>query len=205
MRTTTLGLLTIALLSSAVSLPASALTLVYNATLSGPAEEPPNSSPGTGTAIVTIGDVANTMRVQATFGALVGTSTVAHIHCCTAEPNTGTAGVATQVPTFEGFPQGVTSGTYDNTFDMLSASSFNPAFLNNPTNLGSPAAAFATLLDGLNGRRAYFNLHSTEFPGGEIRGFLSRVPEPGPAALFGLGLAGLVLVVARRHRTGQRA
>lgn len=201
MRTKTLGLLTIALVSSAVTLPASALTLVYNASLSGPAEAPPNSSPGTGIAIVTVDDVANTMRVQATFGDLMGTSTAAHIHCCTAEPNTGTAGVATQVPSFAGFPQGVTSGTYDNTFDMLSASSYNAAFLDDPTNLGSPAVAFATLLGGLNAGTAYFNLHTTEFPGGEIRGFLSRatsVPEPGTVALFGLGLAGLALRRKRR-------
>lgn len=203
MRTHTLGLLTIALLSSAVSLPAGALTLVYDASLSGPAEEPPNSSPGTGFAIVTIDDVANTMRVQATFSDLIGASTVAHIHCCTAEPNTGTAGVATQVPSFVGFPQGVTSGTYDDTFDMLSASSYNPTFLDDPANLGSPAAAFATLLGALNAGTAYFNLHSTEFPGGEIRGFFSTaasVPEPGTVALFGLGLVGLAL--SRKRRAG---
>lgn len=40
----------------------------------------------------------------------------------------------------------------------------------------------------------YINVHSTEFPGGEIRGQVtlsSDVPAPATIALFGLGLAGL--------------
>ena len=39
---------------------------------------------------------------------------------------------------------------------------------------------------------AYFNIHTIQFPGGEIRGFLhavQSVPEPGSLVLLGLGLA----------------
>src|SRR5690606_35743617 len=43
-------------------------------------------SQGTGAAIVTIDDVLSTMRVQTLFFNLTGTTTVAHIHCCTAVP-----------------------------------------------------------------------------------------------------------------------
>ncbi|MEO6251872.1 MAG: CHRD domain-containing protein, partial [Ferruginibacter sp.] len=146
-------------------------TTIYTAALNGPAESPSNASPGTGTATITINTVTNTMRVQCTFSGLTGTTTASHIHSATAVANTGTAGVATTTPTFTGFPSGVTSGTYDNTFDMTLAGSYNPAYVT--ANGGTPASAFTALQAGLAANKAYFNIHSTTFPGGEIRGFLS--------------------------------
>src|SRR5258707_13958451 len=83
----------------ALATQASAAILIYDATLSGPAESPPNASPGTGFAEVTINDVTDMMRVQVTFSGLVAPTTASHIHCCTALPGIGTAGVATTVPT----------------------------------------------------------------------------------------------------------
>ena len=59
-------LLLAAALMIAAAVPASATVLHYNCLLSGPAESPPNASPGTGGAEVTIDNVANTMRVQCT-------------------------------------------------------------------------------------------------------------------------------------------
>ncbi|HET9434395.1 MAG TPA: CHRD domain-containing protein, partial [Chitinophagaceae bacterium] len=67
---------------------------IYWASLSGPAEAPPNNSPGTGNALVTIDAVANTMRVQATFSGLLAGVTASHIHAPTAVAGTSTAGVA---------------------------------------------------------------------------------------------------------------
>jgi len=75
-----------------------AATYSYIGYLDGPSEFPPNASPGTGFANVIIDDVANTMRVIADFSGLIGTTTAAHIHCCTTTPGTGTANVATQTP-----------------------------------------------------------------------------------------------------------
>jgi hypothetical protein len=46
-----------------------------------------------------------------------------------------------------GFPIGVKSGTYDNTFNMLLAASYNPTFVTN--NGGTTAGAFLALLNGL--------------------------------------------------------
>lgn len=180
------------------ALPAHASTTIYNALLTGAAEAPPNGSGGSGFAIVTLDDTAFTMRVQSVFAGLTGTVTTAHIHCCTLVPGTGTAGVATTTPTFTGFPSGVSTGTYDTTFDMLSTSSWNASYITN--NGGTVNTAFAALQAGLNSGSAYFNVHSNVFPGGEIRGFLvTQVPEPSTYALMALGLAA-VGGLARRRR-----
>jgi len=147
---------------------------IYWVSLSGPAEAPPNNSPGTGKALVTIDAVANTMRLQATFSGLLAGVTASHIHAATAVAGTGTAGVATTLPTFAGFPSGVTAGTYDQTFNMLLSSSYNPAYVTN--NGGTTASAFAALRAAISAGKAYLNIHSTMFPGGEIRGFLNLCP-----------------------------
>jgi hypothetical protein len=165
---------------------------VYLAFLSGPNEAPPNSSPATGNVTVTVDMDMVTMRVQASFSGLLGNTTVCHIHGLTALPGVGTAGVMTQTPTFPGFPVGVTSGTYDATFDLTLASSYNPAFIT--ASGGTVSGAMNRLIQSLDEGRAYFNLHTSQFPAGEIRGFL--VPTPGAAAV--LGMAGLVAMRRRR-------
>jgi CHRD domain/PEP-CTERM motif len=177
----------LALTCTFLSAPVShAATHIFLADLSGPAEFPPVASPATGDARVYFDDVAITMRVIVNFSGLLAPTTVTHIHCCVSA--TPTAGVASQVPTYPGFPSGVTSGHYDATFDMTLASSFNPAFIAN--NGGSAASALAALLTGLNNGKAYLNVHTTQFPAGEIRGFL-QVPEPASSLLLGVGLLAL--------------
>jgi hypothetical protein len=161
-------------------------------------------SKGTGTTLVTLNEDTFTLRVQVIFFGLTGETSAAHIHCCTAAPNSGFAGVATQVPSFTGFPLGVRFGSFDGTFDMTAASSWNPAFVT--ANGGSLATAFATLATGIKGGNAYLNLHTSAasggVPGGEIRAFLAPVPEPETYALMlaGLGLVGWV--ASRRRKVG---
>jgi CHRD domain len=143
---------------------------VFTAALSGDNQNPPDASPGTGSVKVTWNTVTNEMTVDVSFGDLTTPTTAAHIHCCIAPP--GNTGVATPVPTFPGFPLGVTAGTYSHTFDMTDPASYNPAFV--AANGGTAASAEAALLAGLQAGQAYLNIHTMMFPGGEIRGFLQQ-------------------------------
>jgi hypothetical protein len=184
----------------AAAAPVQAVPVVFTTTLLGATEEPPTGSPGTGTGRVTLDEVAGTFRVETSFAGLVAETTAAHIHCCTAAAFTGNAGVATQVPVFVDFPLGVTSGSYDHTFGLLDPASYNPDFVTaNGGTVGGmalgPAAAFVA---GLEGGTAYLNIHSSEFPRGEIRGFLAPIPEPATVTLMLGGLAALALAGRRR-------
>lgn len=171
-----------AALSAFLGSAASAGTITYVTTLSGAAESPSNASAGTGTSTVEYNDVLHTLRVIVNFSGLTGNTTASHIHCCTATPGVSTAGVATQTPTFVSFPSGVTSGSYDNTFDLTLAASWNAAYIT--ANGGTTTSAEAALLAGLNAGRAYLNIHSSAFASGEIRGFLTATPEPSTALLL---------------------
>lgn len=171
----------------------------WTAIFSGAAESPSNASPGTGSATFTL--TGNILTINGTFTGLLGNTSASHIHCCTAAALTGTAGVATTTPSFAGFPLGVTSGTFALTLDLTLASSYNASFV---TANGSIDNARAVLLAGMNSGKAYMNIHSTQFGGGEIRGFIvSTVPEPASVFLTTAGLFGIALVVARRRRAVQ--
>ena len=181
---------------------ATAIPIEYVADLSGGRERPPNASPGTGFVAATFDLATHILDLHVTFSGLTSPTTAAHIHAPTLAPFSGKAGVATQVPFFVNFPIGVTSGTYDQTFNTLDSSFYNPAFLT--ANGGTAAGAEAVFAQALGQGKAYFNIHTDNFPSGEIRSFLRVRPVPDASPTIVCLVMGLIGLEMFRRKFGAR-
>jgi hypothetical protein len=174
--------------------------IVIGPGMDGPTE--PTTSPGTGYGTVLYDDIAHTLTLDCTFSGLTPTgtgTTASHIHAATTLPFQGTAGVATTQPSFAGFPIGAFSNTatpFHSVLNLTQASSWNASYVT--ANGGTTAGAELAFASALATGRSYWNIHSSAFPGGEIRGFLQLVPEPASCVLLAVGLAGFVCGARRR-------
>ncbi len=135
----------------------------------------PRVSPAFGNGTVVLNAARTQITLNLTFSGLLTPFTVAHIH----EAPFGVSG-----PVRFDFGSQVVLGV-GGTSGVLTNAVFNVT-----------EAQVTSLLAG----NMYFNVHSTTFPAGEIRGQLNVVPEPASMALLAGGLAGLA-VLARRRRS----
>jgi len=162
-----------------------AATQVYTFNLDATQEVPSNASQAAGSAQITVDDSLDTISFVLTAFTLQGTFSNAHIH--------GPALPGSNAPVVFGLlsnadasgPVTVGSFSIPNSYALVGS---------------NKASAFA---DAINAAPwlYYVNLHTSAFPGGEIRGQLAPVPEPTTSAMLlgGLGLVGFL--AARRRRS----
>jgi hypothetical protein len=172
--------------------PSQAAIMKWDATLSGSQEIPTNNSTATGSGWVQFDDSTNELSLSVQWQGMTGDGVQAHIHCCVASPP-GNVGVALDL-WLAANPRPAT-GTYDADYDLDLVNPFRAAFVT--ANGGTTLTAMQALIGAMDagGGRAYYNIHTVQFPGGEIRGNLA-VPEPATLSLL---IGGLGLLVAGRR------
>lgn len=126
----------------------------YSATLDGLQEVPPNASPASGTAFLTL-DGLGVLHYSVTYSGLTAPRTAAHFH--------GPAGM------------GVNAGVV---FGIAGAGLAADVIVGTWT-------IDATNLARLNSGLLYLNVHSSTFPGGEIRGQVHVDATPNKSTTWG--------------------
>lgn len=164
-----------ALLLVTGSIPAvlQAATINLFANADSSQEVPINATTGTGTAAITLDDVSHLLSWNISYSGLTGNATGMHFH------GPAAVGVNTGIQVNIGTTSGLASPS-----------------------IGSTTITHASELDLLQGLW-YLNIHTANFPGGEIRGQIQVVPAvPVPAAawLMMSGLMGMAGVSVRKRR-----
>ncbi len=176
------------------AVPANAATL-FSTTLSGGNETAPNNSTATGAGTLLLSTNQNTIDVFLSWTGLTGPAIGGHVHCCA--PQGANAPVAIDFG-----PSGVATGSLTRSFDLTAAGTFTSGFI--IANGGTIATAKTAFVNGLISGGGYYNVHTTAFPGGEIRGQLSAVPETTTWGMMMLGFGGVGYSLRRRHKVGAR-
>jgi hypothetical protein len=163
---------------------------VFTAALTGAADNATTS--GSGYATVDFNSSMDRISYTLKFQNLTSDATMGHIHF-------GAPGVAgpillwffpaTLIPTPTA-PSGSYSGSW--TMADLAAQTQDPSI-----------TTFATLLSDMQAGNTYVNVHTLNYPSGEIRGQLAMIPEPQTLTLLGLSfLLFGAPVLRRKYRAG---
>lgn len=136
------------------------------ASLSSYEEDPTLSTAGTGSFLATL-TIATQVDYQLSYGSLQGTASAAHIHLGT---RATTGGVIAFLCGGGGKAACPSSGTV--------SGSIIAADVIGPSGQGIAAGEFGEFRQALLSGATYVNVHTDVFPGGEIRGQISRVDTP---------------------------
>jgi hypothetical protein len=185
-----------------LALCASAQAQMFQAVLDGLQEDPVVATTGTGFGTAVFNPATNILSVNLSFSGLMGSTTDSHIHCCFGEPTDPPPGTTSGVAvgfTPHGFPIGVTSGNFMANIDLANAANFTGSYITESGGTVTQARnrLLAAMVPGAMTGGAYFNIHTSFRPGGEIRGNISLVPEPASLAM----LAGGIVALGLRRRS----
>jgi hypothetical protein len=165
----TLATLAFLLVVAAIA-PAQATLITFTASLDGAQQVPPAMSSGTGSGSVVLDTVADTITVNLSWQGLTGPAIAAHIH------GPGAVGVnASILFPFANVPAATSGSIPQQTFAITPAQ-----------------------ISDLEAGLYYMNVHTPNFPLGEIRGQLEQVPEPATVVLVAAGALGLAARARRR-------
>jgi hypothetical protein len=156
----------VALTTGLLTVPvAHAATEMFSAKLLGDNEVPPNNTPGTATFQMQIDTTTTTITFTLTFSGLSGAPAVAHLHFAPTNVAGGVmiflcgGGNQPACPT-------ATSGTITGTITA--------ANVTGPPAQGIAAGDLTSALEAVREGLSYANMHTTNFPAGEIRGQVRR-------------------------------
>jgi hypothetical protein len=136
--------------------------VTFSATMTGPGEVPANATTGTGVFTATLDTITNVFTYDVTFTGLTSNVNNGHIHGPAAA--TATAGTTINYSTWPGgtFTLGATSGTAHGVATLTSATTITATMKGDSLK--------KLLFAGLT----YSNIHTTQNPGGEIRGQITK-------------------------------